>query len=141
MPDKWCKEHKTLWFKKGNMKGYAHPVLDENGEPEKDENGKPVWCNEPKHETTEQPPQKEAIPQMTKEDWGEKDRITRKSIERQKSLELAVEIAKLLGAEKVTTEKILATARVFENYLESGKMSEKSKLVEEAEKLGTKIDK
>lgn len=31
----WCKEHNTVYFKKGGMKGYAHPIGD---------TGK--WCNE-----------------------------------------------------------------------------------------------
>lgn len=42
MAEHWCKEHQTLFFKKGKMKDYAHPILDEHGEP----TGK--WCNEPK---------------------------------------------------------------------------------------------
>lgn len=41
MAEHWCKEHQTTWFKKGKMKNYAHPILDEDGEP----TGK--WCNEP----------------------------------------------------------------------------------------------
>ena len=57
---------------------------------------------------------------MSKDDWAEKGRITRKSIERQKSLELAVEVGKLFGVEKSTTEKIIATAKRFEGYLETG---------------------
>jgi len=55
---------------------------------------------------------------MTKGDWDEKDRRTRKSIERQKSLELAVEVAKIKGSD--TTEKIIATSKLFEKYLETG---------------------
>lgn len=45
MAEHWCKEHKTVWFKKGGMKGYAHPITDEEGEPTG------AWCNEPKAET------------------------------------------------------------------------------------------
>ena len=45
----WCKEHQMAWFKKGKMKGYAHPILDEDGEPTGG------WCNEPKSEATEKP--------------------------------------------------------------------------------------
>ena len=33
------------WFKKGKMKGFAHPILDEDGEPTGE------WCNEPKSDT------------------------------------------------------------------------------------------
>ena len=34
----WCKEHKTLWFKRGKMKNYAHPFDGPQGK---------VWCNMP----------------------------------------------------------------------------------------------
>ena len=88
-------------------------------------------------------PKEKAMPSkesadMTKNDWAEKERITRKSIERQKSLEMAVELAKLMGADKATTEKIIATAKKFEEYLEgkAGLATAKSSLVEEAKKLG-----
>ena len=37
----WCAKHKVGFFKKGNMKSYAHPVTDENGT----KTGE--WCNEP----------------------------------------------------------------------------------------------
>ncbi len=85
------------------------------------------------------PPKQESRPDivMTKSDWGEKDRITRKSIERQTALNDAVELAKLMGADKVTTEKIIATAKLFEAYLEGKEVQPaKSRLVEAAKKLG-----
>lgn len=70
MPEKhWCKEHKTVWFRKGKMKGYAHPLLDpETGE----ETGE--WCNEPEEKASKPD-------EMTKEDWAEKDKIRSDSIE------------------------------------------------------------
>ena len=37
----YCVEHQTVWFKRGKMKGFAHPIKDENGE----DTGS--WCNEP----------------------------------------------------------------------------------------------
>jgi hypothetical protein len=37
--DHWCSEHKVPFFKKGNMKGYAHPVKDGEG-------NTIGWCNE-----------------------------------------------------------------------------------------------
>jgi len=55
---------------------------------------------------------------MTKEEWAEKDKTTRKSIERQKSLELAVEMAKIKTTDD--SKKVIATAKIFENYLEKG---------------------
>lgn len=43
-PENWCKEHKTIWFKSGKMKGYAHPIVGDDGEPTGE------WCNKPKEE-------------------------------------------------------------------------------------------
>jgi len=39
-PGHWCSKHKTPFFKKGNMKGYAHPIKDDEGNPTGE------WCNE-----------------------------------------------------------------------------------------------
>lgn len=131
MAKHYCVEHQTVWFKKGAMRGYAHPIEDENGKP----TGK--WCNEP--EEKESVPQQgesvgESKPVMSKDDWSEKDRITRKSIERQTSLNAAVEVSKTLPTDQVTTGKIIATAKLFEAYLEGRET--KRNLVEEAKKLG-----
>lgn len=35
-PAFWCEKHKTEWFKKGQMRGYAHPV-----------EGESRWCSQP----------------------------------------------------------------------------------------------
>lgn len=49
--DNYCSEHETVWFKKGSMRGYAHP-LEGGG-----------WCNRPKDyepplvDTTTTPPE------------------------------------------------------------------------------------
>ncbi len=68
------------------------------------------------------------------------DRITRKSIERQTALTDAarVAVAKISAGDKeITTEKILASAKAFETYLETGEaVLPKSSLVKAAEKLG-----
>jgi len=42
----YCVKHETIFFKKGKMKGYAHPIFDENGEPTGE------WCNEPQEKET-----------------------------------------------------------------------------------------
>ena len=81
------------------------------------------------------PPSKEI---MAKSDWAEKDRIVRKSIERQKSLEMSVEIAKMMEVGKATPNSIIAVAKLFEAYLE-GKEVVKNEVVEAALKLGGKI--
>lgn len=65
--------------------------------------------------------------EMSKDDWAEKDRITRISIERQTSLNAAVEVAKLMGVDKVTTEKIITTAKRFEEYLRGDRLAEEAK--------------
>ncbi len=73
---------------------------------------------------------------MTKVDWDEKDRRTRKSIERQKALELAVS---LTIADKLRLQNpgsILGWAELFESYLESGYKEVRSALVKKAKKLG-----
>ena len=44
----YCKEHGAVWFKKGNMRGHAHPI--EGTDPTE-------WCNMPEGtEPTELPP-------------------------------------------------------------------------------------
>lgn len=48
----YCQEHKTVWFKRGNMPHFAHPIKDDKGSAVVDgASGKPIWCNMPeKHE-------------------------------------------------------------------------------------------
>ena len=41
----WCAEHQTVFFKKGGMRNFAHPLKDEAG------NATGKWCNEPKADT------------------------------------------------------------------------------------------
>jgi hypothetical protein len=55
---------------------------------------------------------------MSKDDWDEKDRRTRHSIERQKALELACNVTKLDAND--TNESIILTARRFAIFLETG---------------------
>ncbi len=141
MAEHWCKEHQTVWFKKGKMRGFAHPILDEDGKATGE------WCNEP--EGVEKAPESQGTkheaapallnqePQMTKDDWAEKDKITRKSIERQKSLELAVKVVEISGVKTEITEKVITIAKRFEAYLE-GKEVQKTHLVEAAKKMGAK---
>ena len=80
---------------------------------------------------------------MTKGDWEEKDRKTRKSIERQVALGEAV---KLVIANIIATTELIPYAKRFEAYF-AGNMATvdntvkevlpaKSKVVEEAKKLG-----
>jgi len=57
--------------------------------------------------------------EMTKEDWAIKAALTRKSIERQKSLELAIQSMSSLG--EFEPENIIKQAQRFERYIETGK--------------------
>ncbi len=129
MTEHFCDEHETKFFKTANMFGYAHPI--------KVEDQTVGWCNEDAKEVAKLKPQKTATPplqvdeptakelwgsEMTKGDWAERERIKRQSIERQKALSEAVIwcAAKLQSGEKIKTFNILAIAKLFEEYLDSG---------------------
>ncbi len=89
----------------------------------------------PKPEIKVEPPKTEQV--IGKTDWAEKDRITRKSIERQTSLNAAIELGKVLGISPLTSSTVIATAKLFEAYLEGKEVQPaKSHLVEVAKKLG-----
>ncbi len=97
MAGHYCSKHQTVFFKKGKMKNYAHPI----------EGTDPVeWCNEPEGggdpepEATIQPTPSD----MSKGDWAEKDRITRASIESQKRADI---IANLWIAGKIKDDDLL----------------------------------
>ncbi len=126
MAEHWCDTHRTKFFKTAKMQGYAHPI--------KDAEEKTIsWCNEDAKEVAKLEPQsKPVVPlqlgeelpetiEMTKQDWATKDRNTRKSIERQKSLDCAVNwcIAKH-STEPIKTEMVITVASLFESYLENG---------------------
>lgn len=51
----WCEKHKTKFFKRGNMPGYAHPV-----------EGTKEWCNEPATEAEGKP-----VPEMPQDAVGQ----------------------------------------------------------------------
>jgi len=117
MAEHWCKEHQQEFKRKGKdgKFWYSHPVVDEDGEPTG------AWCNEPKDDS----PAKTSPPsggEMSKEEWAERERWTRKSIERQKALDVAKDwsIAKLNAGDKVTSYTVLTVAKLFESYIENG---------------------
>ncbi len=62
MAEHYCNQHLTEWFKRGAMRGYAHPIVDANGE----NTGK--WCNAPEQEaettpsTVSKPPPRQTPP-------------------------------------------------------------------------------
>lgn len=58
MADKkhWCSEHGKVFFKRGSMRGFAHPIEDENGTTV-------GWCNEDAKEVAKLEPGKaEPVP-------------------------------------------------------------------------------
>src|SRR3990167_8153030 len=65
--------------------------------------------------------------EMSKDDWAEKDRITRRSIERQKSVELAVELAKV---SIIKPDQILPSAIKFANWIAEKEVKSAKSLVE-----------
>lgn len=57
--------------------------------------------------------------EMSKDDWAERERITRKSIERQVALKSAIELGQIIfSSDEITIISILTTAKLFEEYLE-----------------------
>ena len=143
----YCQTHQCKFYKneKNGKTWYSHKIKGGDG-----------YCNEPKgqadvvqatpsptsEESKSSPTPKESGSkpppehEMTKGDWSEKDRITRKSIERQTALKEAANIACAVIAQgkEMSPAKVIDTAKLFEAYLE-GQLG-KSRLVEEAEKLG-----
>ncbi len=73
MGDHYCTEHKEVFFMKGRMKNYAHPIGDTG-----------QWCNEPEEGG-------DAIPEGTKTPSSLPD--INKDIHRQVALKAAIELA------------------------------------------------
>ncbi len=109
----------------------------------KDQLSPPVIPSQVKLSNVEQSSSKK----MSKEDWAEKDRITRKSVERQKALELAKDWAvALLNSSSFTKKDVLSAmsiieiANVFElKYLDSGKEVQSAKNTAVAKDLVSEI--
>ncbi len=112
MADHYCMEHHTVFFKKGGMRGFAHPI-DGGG-----------WCNEEGGETNAlegtKPPEQRAA--KDEPDTGRPVDPTRKSIERQTSLKSAVEwcMSQNVAGKDLKVTDVIAAASLFESYLENG---------------------
>lgn len=105
MAEHWCKEHKQVFFKKGNMKGFAHPILDEEGEPTGD------WCNEPKDEASKG--------KTSKSELNGKNRAFALSYAKD------IAVARIMMGGTITPAQVLTNAVIFESYLENGATVEK----------------
>ena len=105
MAEHWCKEHGVAFFKKGNMKGYAHPILDENG----DATG---WCNEPKEQTQTGGLKADISQRFNHGKSPEELELSRRSF--------ALSYAKdLVVAHEENKENILARAKEFYDWLKN----------------------
>jgi len=58
----YCSIHNTVFFKKGRMRGYAHPIKDEKG------NDTGEWCNEEDLEKVKNLEPKKPIPPPLQKD-------------------------------------------------------------------------
>jgi len=102
MAEHFCKKHGVPFFKKGKMKGYAHPIIDPiTG----DATGE--WCNEPEEQA--EPPKKQWTPNVK----SPEERI---SIERQKSADIAFTHAQDVDI----TEDILKEAEKIYQWIHNG---------------------
>ena len=90
----YCQEHDIKFFKRGGMKGYAHPI--EGTDPTK-------WCNEPDGEEAETIPKATVV--------NEKPTITKN---RAFALSYAKDLA-VVG--KIEVDHIRAWAEKFDKYL------------------------
>ena len=130
MDTNYCKEHGTLWFKKGQMKSYAHPIKE----------GKITigWCNKPTDEAPslvkevikEGAKIVETAPKALVEQEIEEERATRELAKRQgdaKNRAFALSYAKDLAVaaqstigKELSSDNIIALAKKFAKYLDTG---------------------
>ena len=102
MDEMWCKEHQQAWFKKGKMKSFAHPILDDEGNPTGE------WCNKPQESETE------LTHTDTKERQFKQDPAKQRSIENQKAIDCAVNLC--IGSQ-IEVSEILKYAKDFANFI------------------------
>ena len=102
----YCAIHKEIFFKKGKMKGYAHPLGD-TGE----------WHNEPEEGGDPMP---EDAPTETGK--YKADPAKTQSIERQSALKSAVQWLgiKVQGGQDLRSVDVIVCATLFESYLTNG---------------------
>lgn len=110
MDNLFCRIHQTQWFKKGNMKAYAHPVKDETGETV-------GWCHMPK----------DAVPEIVHEavkQGGVIEKIESKPEIKNRSYALSyakdIGVALISKDKECSAKKIIEIAREFESYLNGG---------------------
>lgn len=112
MVEYFCKEHNTAFFKSKKMKRYAHPI--EGTEPT-------GWCNMPEGqepEPEETAPAPNGKPDMSKEDWAEKDRQERWSRECNTCFMGIMELAKAYVEKDVASADIPIFQPVYDAALD-----------------------
>ena len=112
----FCQEHGIYFFKKGAMKGYAHPIAGTTPT---------EWCNMPENqegveeEQTAKPPEKPPKEHMVEAakkidtDWGKKDSERNRSMCVSYAKDLAV-------ADKIDVSSIVEFAKLYLHYIEKG---------------------
>ncbi len=99
----YCSEHDTEFFKKGRMRGYAHPI-GETGE----------WCNEPEESEAS------ALVEEAKSIEAKEIETTQKVTD-PKNRSYALSYAKDLAvAGKIEVKDIGAYAKKYTKYLDTG---------------------
>ncbi len=121
MAEHICEKHQTAFTRKtkGNKTWYAHPII---------ENGETVgWCNEDAKEVAklESQPSDKVLPEHEQVIEQAKKSVafdpTRKSIERQKALDIAERWCEHKDTDgKIKTVEVISVASVFESFLENG---------------------
>ena len=108
----FCTEHQAVFFKKGKMKGHAHPIGDTGN-----------WCNMPEGQDEVELPEETQTESKYKAD---PDKIT--SIEKQSALKSAVTWCgiKVQGGQDLRTVDVITCAVMFEGYLKSGAVTKKT---------------
>ncbi len=118
----YCGKHGVPFTQTAKQKaagrGYSHPIKD-------DEDNVTGWCNE-----EEKPKVESKAPDMSKDDWAEKDRITRASIEKQVALKCACD-----SSEGEPTSKIIERADWFYNWLQGERTTTKPEIPAEGKTI------
>jgi len=106
----WCSTHEVPWFKKGAMKGFAHPI--------KEGTITVGWCNRPGDFVEE-----DLVDAAVKE-GGIVTSVVNKSSGKNRSFALAyakdIGVALIQSGKSTNASTIIALAKDFDEYLETG---------------------
>jgi hypothetical protein len=94
----WCSTHQTAFFKRGRMKGYAHPIKDDFGGDTSE------WCNEVKVEPVEQTMAPEPKAEKETIDFSEEKPPETKTITKVQNV---AELKGLMAKHKIGTRDVL----------------------------------